>query len=99
MEIDCSMVSSRPSTPEVDREARTIAGMTSTEDTRHTGRGAETISVPRADGEAMQAELRQFRRRQGDAEALRLMRSDNLDDPTASVYTRDELADRWGPNS
>ena len=58
----------------------------------------EMVSIPRADLEAMQAELRRLRREAGRETALAAMRADSGPGPgdTARVFTREQLADAWG---
>ncbi len=60
--------------------------------------GSEMVTVPRADLDAMQAELRRMRREVGRAEALAAIKADPGPGPgdTARVFTREELAEAWG---
>ena len=55
---------------------------------------SEMVSIPRADLEAMQAELRRLRREA----ALAAMKADSGPGPddTARVFTREQLAEAWG---
>lgn len=53
----------------------------------------ETVTIPRAELDALVAEIRRLRREAGDAEALRRIRSDSGE---GRVFTRDELAEAWG---
>jgi hypothetical protein len=50
----------------------------------------DTVSIPRAELDALLSENRRLRREAGDAEALRRMRSDSGEGRT---YTREELAE------
>ena len=56
------------------------------------------VTIPRAEFEALQAELRQLRLEAGRAEALRRIKTDPGPGPgdTARVFNRDELAQAWG---
>lgn len=57
----------------------------------------ELVTIPRADFEAMQAELRRLRREAGRDAALAAMKSDpgpGAGDP-AHVFTREQLAEAW----
>jgi hypothetical protein len=58
----------------------------------------EMVTVPRADLDAMKAELRRLRREVGRAEALAAIRADPGPGPgdTARAFTREELAEAWG---
>ena len=58
----------------------------------------EMVTVPRADLDAMKAELRRLRREVGRAEALAAIGADPGPGPgdTARVFTREELAEAWG---
>ncbi|GAA1520095.1 hypothetical protein [Nocardioides humi] len=58
----------------------------------------DMVSIPRADLEALQAELRRLRQREGDRLAIARMRADPgpRADETEGVFTRTELAEAWG---
>jgi hypothetical protein len=58
-----------------------------------TARTEDTVSIPRAELDALVAENRRLRREVGDAEALRRMRSDPGE---GRAFTREELAEAWG---
>jgi hypothetical protein len=59
---------------------------------------SEMVTIPRADLEAMQAELRRLRREAGREAALAAMKADPGPGPddTARVFTREQLAEAWG---
>lgn len=52
------------------------------------------VSIPRADLEALQAELRRLRRAQGDRTAAARLAAGT--DRDAQTFTRTELAEAWG---
>jgi hypothetical protein len=59
---------------------------------------SEMVTIPRADLEAMQAELHRLRREAGRDAALAAMKADpgpGAGD-TARVFTREQLAEAWG---
>jgi hypothetical protein len=58
----------------------------------------EMITIPRAEFDAMQAELRRLRREAGREVALTLMQADGGTGPAdeARVFTREQLAEAWG---
>ena len=58
----------------------------------------DMVSIPRAELDAMRAELRRLRREAGDRVALARMTADPGPGPgdTARVFTREQLADAWG---
>ena len=58
-----------------------------------TARAEETVSIPRAELDALLAENRRLRREAGDVEALRRIRSDSGD---GRSFTREDLAEAWG---
>ena len=59
---------------------------------------SEMVTIPRADLEAMQAELRRLRREAGREAALSAMNTDPGPGPgdAARVFTREQLAEAWG---
>ena len=59
---------------------------------------SEMVTIPRADLDAMQAELRRLRREAGREAALAAMKTDPGPGPgdTARVFTREQLAEAWG---
>jgi hypothetical protein len=59
---------------------------------------SEMVTIPRADLEALQAELRRLRREAGREAALAAMKADSGPGPgdTARVFTREQLAEAWG---
>jgi len=58
-----------------------------------TARADDTVSIPRAELDALRAENRRLRREAGDAEAARRIRSDTGE---GRIFTREELAEAWG---
>jgi len=58
----------------------------------------DMVSIPRAELDAMRAELRRLRREAGDRVALARMTADSGPGPgdTARVFKREPLADAWG---
>jgi len=57
------------------------------------------VTIPRAEFEAMKAELRRLRLAEGDAEALRRAKAFlTAGGPEAAgrMFTREELAEAWG---
>jgi hypothetical protein len=58
-----------------------------------TARTEDTVSIPRAELDALRAENRRLRREAGDVEALRRIRSESGEGRT---FTREEVAEAWG---
>ncbi|MCR1786240.1 hypothetical protein KVF89_27155 [Nocardioides carbamazepini] len=58
----------------------------------------DMVSIPRADLEALQAELRRLRQREGDRLAVTRMNADSEPSPDepGRVFTRTDLAQAWG---
>ena len=56
----------------------------------------DMVSVPRAELDAMRAELRRLRREAGDRVPLARMTADPGPGDTARVFTGEQLADAWG---
>lgn len=54
------------------------------------------VSIPRADLDALKAEVRRLRRELGRAEALHRIQADAGPGDSARTFTRDELAEAWG---
>lgn len=54
------------------------------------------VTIPRAELDAMRAELRRLRREVGRGEAKRRIQSDPGPGDDAPTFTRDELASAWG---
>ena len=63
-----------------------------------TSEATEMITIPRAEFDAMQAELRRLRREAAREVALTRMRADRGPGPgdEARVFTREQLAEAWG---
>ena len=58
-----------------------------------TAHAEDMVLVPRAELDALRAENRRLRRKVGDREALKRIRSDSREGRT---FTREELAEAWG---
>lgn len=54
------------------------------------------VTIPRAEFEALQAELRRLRREAARGTAIRRIRADHGPGDDAPVLTREELAAAWG---
>ena len=63
-----------------------------------TSEATEMITIPRAEFDAMQAELRRLRREAARKVALTLMQEDRGAGPgdEARVFTREQLVEAWG---
>jgi hypothetical protein len=63
-----------------------------------TNEATEMVTIPRAELDAMKAELRRLRRSAGRDVALALMKADPGPGPgdDALVFTREQLAEAWG---
>ncbi|MEV6924710.1 hypothetical protein AB0M46_09395 [Dactylosporangium sp. NPDC051485] len=63
-----------------------------------TSEATEMITIPRAEFDAMQAELRRLRREAAREVALTVMQADRGAGPgdEARVFTREQLAEAWG---
>jgi hypothetical protein len=57
---------------------------------------SEMVSVPRAELDALKAELRRLRREIGRGVARARIRSDSGPGDEAATFTREQLADAWG---
>lgn len=57
---------------------------------------SDMITIPRAELDALRAELRRLRREVGRSVAIRRMRADQGPADDARVLTREELAGAWG---
>jgi len=57
---------------------------------------SEMVSVPRADLDALKAELRRLRREVGRGVARVRIRSDSGPGDDAVIFTREQLAEAWG---
>ncbi len=57
---------------------------------------SELVSIPRAELDALKAELRRLRREAGRTVALARIQSDPGPGDEAAVFTREDLAEAWG---
>jgi hypothetical protein len=57
---------------------------------------SDTITIPRAELDALKAELRRLRRQVGRGVAIGRIEADPGPGDTAPTFTRDELAAAWG---
>jgi len=57
---------------------------------------SELVSIPRADLDALKAELKPLRREVGRGLALSRLRADAGPGDDATTFTREELAEAWG---
>jgi hypothetical protein len=57
---------------------------------------SELVSIPRAELDALKAELKRLRREAGRAVALARIQSDPGPGDKATVFTREDLAEAWG---
>ena len=57
---------------------------------------SEMVSIPRAELDALRAELRRLRREVGRSVARRRIQADTGPGDDASTFTREELAEAWG---
>ena len=59
---------------------------------------SEMVTVPRAEWDSLQAEVRRLRREAGDRVALERMKADPGPGPgdRARTFTRSQLAEAWG---
>lgn len=57
---------------------------------------SDMITIPRAELDALRAELRRLRREVGRSVAIRRMRADQGTGDDARVLAREELAGAWG---
>jgi hypothetical protein len=60
---------------------------------------AEMVTIPRADLDALQAELRRLRREAGDAVARERMLADPGPGDNAPTFTGAQLAEAWGADA
>ena len=60
------------------------------------GSNVEMVSIPRADLDAMKAELRRLRRAVGRDVARSRIQADPGPGDEAPVFTREQLAETWG---
>jgi hypothetical protein len=59
------------------------------------GPNAEMVTIPRAELDAMKAELREYRLAAARAEALRRIKAFQGPETGGRLYTADELAEAW----
>jgi hypothetical protein len=57
---------------------------------------SEMVTIPRADLDALRAEVRRLRRAVARDHALSLMQADPGPADNAPVFTREQLAEAWG---
>ena len=57
---------------------------------------SELVSIPRAELEALKAELKRLRREVGRGTAMARIQADPGPDDDAPALTREELAEAWG---
>jgi hypothetical protein len=57
---------------------------------------SELVSIPRAELDALKAELKRLRREAGRGVALARIQSDRGPGDEATVFTREDLAEAWG---
>ena len=57
---------------------------------------SELVSIPRAELDAMKAELKRLRREVGRGVAVTRIQADPGPGDGASVFTREQLAEAWG---
>jgi hypothetical protein len=57
---------------------------------------SEMVSIPRAELDALKAELRRLRREAARGEALARIQADPGPGDDAPTFTREELAEAWG---
>jgi hypothetical protein len=57
---------------------------------------SELVSIPRAELDALKAELKRLRREVGRSVALARIQADPDPGDDASAFTREELAEAWG---
>ena len=57
---------------------------------------SELVSIPRAELDALKAELKRLRRQAGRGVAVARIQSDPGPGDDATVFTREELAEAWG---
>jgi hypothetical protein len=57
---------------------------------------SDMVTIPRAELDALKAELRRLRRETGRGVAVRRMRADTGPGDEAPAFTREELAAAWG---
>jgi hypothetical protein len=69
---------------------------TSTQGARMSLEASEMVSVPRAELDALKAELRRLRREVGRDVARARVRSDSGSGDDSPIFTRDQLAEAWG---
>lgn len=60
------------------------------------GQNVEMVTIPRAELDAMRAELRLFRLAAARAEALRRIKAFSGPENGGTLYTGEELAEAWG---
>jgi hypothetical protein len=81
--------SSRDHSPRLDAEGRT-------EELPVSAEASEMVSIPRAELDAMQAELRRLRREVGRSVARARIQADPGQGDSALAFTRVQLAETWG---
>jgi hypothetical protein len=59
---------------------------------------SDMVTIPRAELDALKAELRRLRREAGRGKARKLIRADPGPGDDAPTFTREELAAEWGIN-
>jgi hypothetical protein len=64
--------------------------------TRMSAESVEMVSIPRAELDALKAELRRLRREVGRSIATARIHADPGPDADALTFTRDQLAEAWG---